>query len=1029
MELAAPSTAPLLVEEGEKQESSPPEISHGATPSLASFLAHFFISPLYYRALLFLVLIALVSNFYSTEADLPASTVATLQTIDFVISLIFGFEFFLRLLLDLLPLKNPPSDTSGYISPYPSVYAVFDLASFLPCLCRNLLGKHSENSFFDDVDDVVLNTVSPAMLLRLAFVEAMPSNTQFLRLLTLFQPLQKAQLEGVSFFQKLLVSKLPLLKTSGFCGAAVWVICSALYYIFERDNERQWYCPAGLSSSKNHASKKIPCYNRFRSIPDSMFMALQNFLGEYPLMDDYSTPSRFVAVFIQFVGAAVIAIPAGVMGSAFSEVVAERAADEGAVEDDNPVVSDSPVNPIEEVPDVDPESGPNAGARPIRVHFADDALVSRPWTDQLETGGSPWLDEDHLHPRSLPNLRDPHALRRRHLKHESLLPALLDAFFGKGYYDEQVCGVLVLLSVAHVVLSTVATVAAAQRGNIRLHPLFEHALTLFDLVNVLAVTIFFFESLWRWTKRSRTSVYPFCVRGLVDVLAWLPPLMLFAVTMLDSQPAKAKTAKNGETYDPFHLLKELEDENSGHPATDKHFRVPKNDPNLLQVLRALSLLRIFKLDRFLNAFQAFASILAKNKSTFSVTGFLAMFLWLTCSFLMYLSERSNPDPMMRQYYTSAPTAMWVTLLNLTGESPLCNYQVGARYVQGFMGLVGVAFVTIPMGVLGAGFQEWLEDQEEAPPALEENKKVEQSIGVKANDENCEKLDTAIVEENGPTKPADAEAPTKLDLAAFTPASERKGNRLRLAAQLRDPKLLLPVPSRRAVVFAFLQGNAIALATPFAKRFEQIIFLLIFVTSTIAALETVDGFAPRGSALKTLFDAIELVAVFLFTLEYTLRLYAAPEDPSWAKSGYTTPGAARLAFSTSLLAVVDLMAILPYYLASAGSHLADRHDGELRMLRVLRLLTLDKYVPSVSLIGRVVKKNGETLRLAGYAALCFWLSFAGALWITESGDSSEFDEEPMAERYRNVLSAMPYTLVNKNSYSVLNGQKLVIKFPV
>lgn len=35
-----------------------------------------------------------------------------------------------------------------------------------------------------------------------------------------------------------------------------------------------------------------------------------------------------------------------------------------------------------------------------------------------------------------------------------------------------------------------------------------------------------------------------------------------------------------------------------------------------------------------------------------------------------------------------------------------------------------------------------------------------------------------------------------------------------------------------------------------------------------------------------------------------------------------------------------------------------------MLRVLRLLTLDKYVPSVSLIGRVVAKNRRTIELAG-----------------------------------------------------------------
>ena len=36
----------------------------------------------------------------------------------------------------------------------------------------------------------------------------------------------------------------------------------------------------------------------------------------------------------------------------------------------------------------------------------------------------------------------------------------------------------------------------------------------------------------------------------------------------------------------------------------------------------------------------------------------------------------NPDPAMSSYYTSIPVSMWMTLLNLNGESPLCDYSAG-----------------------------------------------------------------------------------------------------------------------------------------------------------------------------------------------------------------------------------------------------------------------------------------------------------------------------------------------------------------
>ncbi|CAE8684784.1 unnamed protein product [Polarella glacialis] len=99
----------------------------------------------------------------------------------------------------------------------------------------------------------------------------------------------------------------------------------------------------------------------------------------------------------------------------------------------------------------------------------------------------------------------------------------------------------------------------------------------------------------------------------------------------------------------------------------------------------------------------------KSGAVLGVTGGAAAVLWVIFSTLMYYCERNNPDPEMSSNYSSVGTAMWMTLLNLSGEAPLCEYTVPGKFISAIMGLIGVGFATIPMGVLGSGFQDMLED--------------------------------------------------------------------------------------------------------------------------------------------------------------------------------------------------------------------------------------------------------------------------------------------------------------------------------
>ena len=102
--------------------------------------------------------------------------------------------------------------------------------------------------------------------------------------------------------------------------------------------------------------------------------------------------------------------------------------------------------------------------------------------------------------------------------------------------------------------------------------------------------------------------------------------------------------------------------------------------------------------------------------------------------------------------------------------------------------------------------------------------------------------------------------------------------------------------------------------------------------------------------------------------------------------------ARLKFVFSFYSSIDLLAFVPYYAALAlpGS-VIDQYDEYLRMSRIFRLLKLEKFVPSFTLVDDVIRFKWSSLRVAGFAALTLWVIFGGLLT-----DGSCF--EPQLERF-------------------------------
>jgi len=171
-------------------------------------------------------------------------------------------------------------------------------------------------------------------------------------------------------------------------------------------------------------------------------------------------------------------------------------------------------------------------------------------------------------------------------------------------------------------------------------------------------------------------------------------------------------------------------------------------------------------------------------------------------------------------------------------------------------------------------------------------------------------------------------------------------------------------------------------------------LMVVIAATVVAviLETVPSLADQTRVILTL---IERIAVTVMTLEYVLRLWAAPQGKPAAESGSR---GSRLNYAVSALGILDLVAILPFYV----NLLLPIAPDWLRVLRLLRLLKLARYTPALSLFAAVIR-NERRLLLA-----TLWVVVV--LLVLESGVMFALEREAQPTVFASILHSLWWAIV-------------------
>lgn len=148
-------------------------------------------------------------------------------------------------------------------------------------------------------------------------------------------------------------------------------------------------------------------------------------------------------------------------------------------------------------------------------------------------------------------------------------------------------------------------------------------------------------------------------------------------------------------------------------------------------------------------------------------------------------------------------------------------------------------------------------------------------------------------------------------------------------------------------------------------FDLAIRALIAANVLAVVVESIPEVQDVGAQWFRVFDA---VSVAVFSIEYLLRVWSAPEDER-----YEGAVRGRLRFAVTPLALVDLAAVLPAYLPMLGVDL--RILRGVRLVRLVRILKLFRYSRALRSMGRTFRRKRAELLLT--------LSMVGLLLLVAS----------------------------------------------
>ncbi|MEE2755223.1 MAG: ion transporter [Myxococcota bacterium] len=171
----------------------------------------------------------------------------------------------------------------------------------------------------------------------------------------------------------------------------------------------------------------------------------------------------------------------------------------------------------------------------------------------------------------------------------------------------------------------------------------------------------------------------------------------------------------------------------------------------------------------------------------------------------------------------------------------------------------------------------------------------------------------------------------------------------------------------------------------ARFINGSILALIAINVVVGIIETVK---PIEQAYTEFFYYFEFISVMVFSVEYVLRLWSCTVDERYrgALSG-------RFKMAMTPMAIIDLLAVLPFYLATFMA-IDLRFVRVLRLVRLFRLFRAGRLASAFRMLAKVIRSKREELGLCILILLLVLVFSSSVMFLIEGQEpDTQFTSVP------------------------------------
>jgi voltage-gated potassium channel len=369
------------------------------------------------------------------------------------------------------------------------------------------------------------------------------------------------------------------------------------------------------------------------------------------------------------------------------------------------------------------------------------------------------------------------------------------------------------------------------------------------------------------------------------------------------------------------------------------------DLRVLRIFRMFRIFHLFTLNHYSDAFKTIGNVLKEKKESLFITVFIGAVILIFCSILIYDLEVAANE---HEFSDLFQAMYWVgiTLARLK-QGDIYPVTPGGQVIAGFVEIMGIMFFILPTGIIASGFISHIRHDHAIPKVSHQKKE-------KSSENHAELL-------------KDVSSPSK-----YQETQSRTYHLLEIHHE-KDK-------------YGRLVGTSIG--------------ILIILNLFAAMFETI---ADLPLEYYLMLKNFEGVSVIIFTIEYFFRIWSC----NWRDIDYLKkPISGRIRFMVQPLSLIDLLAILPFYLPMFFTF-EITFIRVFRLFRFMRLFKLGRFSQSLESIKGVFRDSKASLMVSFFIASVFWIFVSTLIY--------HFENEVHPDQFHSIPETMWWLILSFTSY--------------